>query len=448
MFLRRCTCIIASAFAAGAVVGFVAPLATAALAKTCAAGNLHEGSCEADPSAMLQVKQQEVRPHSTLGGMSSTLASMIEQSFDSLRRIMAPRVSAGEEAKIQATSLEPKLGMCLGTKVECASQTAGLVNEASQYDMWYAMPPQNLAQMQDFQGQLTSVPLPELLAQVTGNGGTLSKGPAGKVARMMYEATKVNGLSENLPRELRGVYWMKGNPVPEELMVIQYAQWHEEEGLLVVPYAPWMWSWAAGRPAHAPSDLYTDDDKAALSSALALTFGQTAISSKFGTCKQGREHTLHPIVCNTKECTDRLAYGYMQLHQFGNLTEAVNIGHLLSLITNQSSLKDVSGAFTLQKHPHAKDGSMWRRTSQWGCGGKCASIEAGSYDLVKVIDADGNFVQPWYDEFIKYMGDVPLMTWSGWKDEVARAYHRAMLEAAVAKIQSGEWERLMPVLDC
>lgn len=49
---------------------------------------------------------------------------------------------------------------------------------------------------------------------------------------MMYEATKVEGVPEKVPRELRGVYWMKGNPVPEELMVIQHAQWRASCGVM------------------------------------------------------------------------------------------------------------------------------------------------------------------------------------------------------------------------
>ena len=40
-------------------------------------------------------------------------------------------------------------------------------------------------------------------------------------------------------------------------------------------------------------------------------------------------------------------------------------------------------------------------------------IPFGGYTLLKVLDGEGNPVQPAYDEFIQYMGDVPIWTWAG-----------------------------------
>jgi len=56
----------------------------------------------------------------------------------------------------------------------------------------------------------------------------------------------------------------------------------------------------------------------------------------------------------------------------------------------------------------------------------CAFAEFGSYDLVKIVGPDGQPLQPQYNEFIEYMGDVPLFVWAGWRSEeeksrVARA---------------------------
>jgi len=423
-------------------VGVVA----AAGAATCAAGAAGGASCDAESSTLLQVKHQEVQRHAFT--WAQDLASTLERSLKSTWEALTPRTSHKDQAKFGAQASTTKSGKCLGTKVECASQTAGLVPEKSpQHAMWYNMPPQDLAQMQGFHADLTNMELPPLLANLSNNAVTIGYGPGAKVARMMYEATKVNGLSENLPRELRGVYWMKGNPVPEELMVIQYAQWHEEEGLLVLPLAPWSWSWAAGKPKDAPSDLYSCDLSAAAQAIQGLIMAQTALSAKFSTCKEGQKKTIQPVVCKAN-CEDKLAYGYLQLHQFGNLTEAANIGALLSAINNAPLLAGASGAFTLQKHPHAKDGSIWRRPSQWGIRGDCATVESGTYDLVKVIDADGNKVQPWHDEFVKDMGDVPLMTWTGWKSEEGRTHNKGVLEEVVGKMQTGELPKSLPVLQC
>lgn len=160
-----------------------------------------------------------------------------------------------------------------------------------QHAMWYNMPPQGLAQMQGFHASLTNMELPPLLANLSNNAVAIGYGTGAKVARMMYEARKVEGLANALPRELRGVYWMKGDPVPEELMAIQYAQRHEEEGLLVLPFPLWMWSWAAGEPKDAPSELYSCDLSVAAQAIQGLIMAQTALSAKFSTCKEGRQRS-------------------------------------------------------------------------------------------------------------------------------------------------------------
>lgn len=87
----------------------------------------------------------------------------------------------------------------------------------------------------------------------------------------------------------------------------------------------------------------------------------------------------------------------------------------------------VSGARRPEAYKNASDGTAWRRTIQFGKG-SCADKEQGSYDLVKVLDGEGAPVQPYYDEFLEYMGDVPLMVWSGWKDAAAREAHMELLK--------------------
>lgn len=69
---------------------------------------------------------------------------------------------------------------------------------------------------------------------------------------IMYHATIAPGITEKVPEHLRGVYWMKDNGVGEELVVIQWGQWYEEEGVLLVPMASFMWAWPDGIPTNAP----------------------------------------------------------------------------------------------------------------------------------------------------------------------------------------------------
>merc|ERR1719401_1641171 len=82
----------------------------------------------------------------------------------------------------------------------------------------------------------------------------------------MFEGTRVPGVFERVPEKLRGVFWMKGNPLPEELVVMQYSKWLNDEKSVVLPAAPFNWAWPAGRPKNAPKGgrFYSDDATAGL----------------------------------------------------------------------------------------------------------------------------------------------------------------------------------------
>merc|ERR1719245_701583 len=68
------------------------------------------------------------------------------------------------------------------------------------------------------------------------------------VAKLMYRVTKVDGIFEKVPEPFRGVFWIHGNAVSEELAVMHYSLWDEPSRQLLVPMAPFMWSWALGAP--------------------------------------------------------------------------------------------------------------------------------------------------------------------------------------------------------
>mmetsp|Transcript_97957 Transcript_97957/g.315212 ORF Transcript_97957/g.315212 Transcript_97957/m.315212 type:complete len:108 (-) Transcript_97957:310-633(-) len=73
----------------------------------------------------------------------------------------------------------------------------------------------------------------------------------------------------------------------------------------------------------------------------------------------------------------------------------------------------------MEEMPGSKDGSLWKRACYFGPG-SCAFMEFGSYNLTKILDEHGEPVQPHYDEFIEYMGNVPLLVWAGWADKQAK----------------------------
>jgi len=348
------------------------------------------------------------------------------------------------------TDAEGQSSACLGTNVQCAAQTAHLVasGKAAPNAMWYNMPAsQDLSLMDTYHDQLTNVPVPEKVVAHAGSSTRLAMGSAADVAEMMYRASKVQGVTDKLPEKFRGVYWMRGNPVPEELMTMQYAQWYDDEGIIVLPGAPFMWSWAAGKPKNAPSPMYTEDLKGALGVIESLMSWQAAISAKFTSCVEGLWKTVKPMVCNVKDSSDKEAYGYMQMHWYGDLKHNADIGMLLYDTTQNLCDKGSSGAFTMQAYKNASDGTAWRRTIQFGKG-SCADKEQGSYDLVKVLDGEGAPVQPYYDEFLEYMGDVPLMVWSGWKDAAAREAHMELLKDEVAQMSKGCSRHKLPVVKC
>lgn len=60
-------------------------------------------------------------------------------------------------------------------------------------------------------------------------------------------------------------------------------------------------------------------------------------------------------------------------------------------------------------------------------------IVHSSYELVKIMDGDGQPVQPYYNQFLKFMGTVILMMWLGWKDEVTKNGIKKNVEAAIKK---------------
>jgi len=244
----------------------------------------------------------------------------------------------------------------------------------------------------------------------------MKKGSAADVASKMFQATKVSGVFEKMPEKLRGVFWMKGNGVPEELTVMHFGKWTAQEDMLLQSFAPFTWAWPAGKPKDAPylGLAYSNDESMAMIWASMFTDLAPTFSYKFS------DQCLGSYCQDAKSRS--MKYAYMQASLNGQVSKAANMAGEMAAehlgrgdSFNQDALQ---GAFTLQELPESVNGSHWKRTCHWGLGKTtCAAIEFGTYDLIKILDADGQPIQPQYDEFIEYMGNVPLFVWAGWKSE-------------------------------
>merc|ERR1712187_118775 len=234
---------------------------------------------------------------------------------------------------------------------------------------------------------------------------SMVKGPADQVAFAMYEATKVPGVFERVPEELRGVFWMKGNGIGEELCVLQYMEFDENYGQMLVPLAPFSWAWAGGIPKDAPGGgfMYT---RAQVESSAVMLVQRGAvgnvegapISYLFDWRKDGLNHAdlFASYVDMRVNMLD--GWGYLR-YGFGRMAGAIGSACCACAVTQ---------TFTME----ALEPNSWNRGIWFGgCG--CDCIEFGSYNLRRILDADGNPVDGNWDEFLEYMGDVPLLTWSG-----------------------------------
>lgn len=294
----------------------------------------------------------------------------------------------------QCSSILPKLGK---------SKTLG----------WWDMPKQDLSAIADsvtpFTNFTPSGSVKDFLEDTTWGLAKASDAP-----KLMYEATKVSGF-EDVPEFLRGVFWMKGNGVAEELTVLQYGKWFKEEGIYVAVMAPLMWAWPAGMPEDAPYSgaMYSDSPSAGMTSASFLMSLEGAFSYKFSECPSY-------AACHGKDSLGNMSFAYMQVHNQSRLgTAAMNLGDMLTAPLPGMPSGIANGVFTLETNPDAA-GTNWRRQIRWGLGESCANINIGSYNLQRILDGEGNPVKPNFDDFVSYMGDIELLLWTGFKNDTVR----------------------------
>jgi len=221
--------------------------------------------------------------------------------------------------------------------------------------------------------------------------------------RVMYDATKVEGVFERVPEPLKGVFWMKGNAVPEELAVLQFGQWFPEERVYMTSVGPYNWAWPLGTPANAPTGGALYSEEAAMGAMGMMTDGAVTLSFKFQNCPASAKY------CEAGE--GDFSYASMQAQTIlTNFSQHMDVGGTANVLLPEP-LKIITGDYTLQQISK-EPGAQWKRTCYWGIGA-CKWFEMGSYDLTKVIDADGQPFEPHYSEFLEYMGDVPIMMTTG-----------------------------------
>lgn len=224
---------------------------------------------------------------------------------------------------------------------------------------------------------------------------------------ILYQATKAPGITEKVPEHLRGVYWMKDNGVGEELVVVQWGQWFEEEGVLLVPMATFMWAWPDGIPTNAPFG--------------GIMYGpQTTVTGARVLLGSGKP----PPDKNSPGCLSfkfnrDMSYGTLQGHFHDVRDDTVDLGTFIPFCPCCSCVR---GLFTMEllDSESTELGSRYKRGIWWGLG-SFTPIEFGSYTLTKVMKGNGEPNEPYYSEFVEYMGDVRLFTWSGFVDEPEQA---------------------------
>lgn len=217
---------------------------------------------------------------------------------------------------------------------------------------------------------------------------TWATGSPLKVMNILYNATRVPGVFEQVPKQLRGVFWFKGNGMPEELVSLQYGRWFPEERIYVMPFAPLMWSWTVGRPDKAPGH-----GVAYIPAIAKYASDLLASNDLIETWKFNADLTT----------SDLQAISYANMSHY----EPQSLGFMnLPQITGENTMDDIS-------LPGQEPGTLWHRGIKWGPGG-CRCVDFGSYQLTKVLDADGAPLEPYHSEFLEYMGAHELYVWTGY----------------------------------
>mmetsp|Transcript_29591 Transcript_29591/g.85829 ORF Transcript_29591/g.85829 Transcript_29591/m.85829 type:complete len:381 (+) Transcript_29591:103-1245(+) len=229
---------------------------------------------------------------------------------------------------------------------------------------------------------------------------------------LAYECTKVPGLTDKVPEELRGVFWMKGNIFSEELFSLQNSQWFPASRELVTPLSPFNWAWAGvdgTRPRNPPGTGFFYRWFWPLKNMMTLVGGQLGFSMKWSECP-GAWKMPWPFGLPGHACAKgsgkrpELTFAVAEGHKWGNLNE-----------------KNNNGEYTMELYPRT-GGNSWNRgiyTRVFGL-----TYDLTSYNLVRILDGDGRPVEPWHSKYMKYIGNANLALWYNYTNPAVEALLR------------------------
>eukprot|EP00405_Crypthecodinium_cohnii_P018349 CAMPEP_0206452650 /NCGR_PEP_ID=MMETSP0324_2-20121206/20078_1 /ASSEMBLY_ACC=CAM_ASM_000836 /TAXON_ID=2866 /ORGANISM="Crypthecodinium cohnii, Strain Seligo" /LENGTH=362 /DNA_ID=CAMNT_0053922793 /DNA_START=80 /DNA_END=1168 /DNA_ORIENTATION=- len=225
---------------------------------------------------------------------------------------------------------------------------------------------------------------------------------ADRGASMLFEASKVLGVFEKVPEELRGVWWAKGSPFPQVLMTFNFGHWSEEEKTLLVPTAPWTTAWWSGGNFAYPESYFKPlarlfytfvTGKQLATGYAALSNSSQTVSYTFSRCPGGGE--------SCEQATSKYTFAEVSAHPKGHL-QGQGFDPLASWSLMNIEATEVEDA-------SQRDQSLFARRLNLECGPLAYMPE---YHLAKIIDASGNPVEPFHSEYMDFMSGMPLIVWS------------------------------------
>lgn len=203
-----------------------------------------------------------------------------------------------------------------------------------------------------------------------------------------------------VPEKLRGVFWMRGNAMPEVLVTVQHGEWHRDRGALMVPKAPLSRAWFGGPRLRPPRSVGGGGwfYKLLGGQGLAQVDNTGLVSLSFDSCPDWAR-------CVGLPANDNLTFATMQVHPRDDPAELKQASRYLF-----TSWEEVAGEVV-----DGNPGSHWRVRSAAFSG----HLDIGGYDLVRVINPDGSKSQPHHEEFEAYMGEEPAIVWSGYAQSLS-----------------------------
>ncbi|CAK0796022.1 unnamed protein product [Prorocentrum cordatum] len=218
---------------------------------------------------------------------------------------------------------------------------------------------------------------------------------------LLFNATRgtKNQSQRAVPEKLRGVYWMRGNALPEVLVAVQHGEWHGERGALMVPKAPLSRAWFGGPRLRPPRSVSSAGwfYKLLGGSGLAEFDSTGLVSLSFDSCPDWAR-------CAGLPASENLTFATAQVHPRDDPAELKQVSRYVF-----TSLEEVAGEVV-----DGNPGSHWHVRSAAFSG----HLEIGSYDLVRVINPDGSKSQPHHQEFEAFMGGEPAIVWSGYEQSL------------------------------